>query len=330
MTLGVLAFSGQVTIVDQEGKHEATMFRFLCAYAGAGGKKLLPFGIGGGLKTLYCCDLFYEAELDQRKERVTNRDPCQRTRDLANENLLFYWLELEQKSRYEQSLLTHGGQRRLLEQVQRYSIRLLIIDCEEDWTLVAGKETAEYASASFSELLEELTSQGVSVLIFTSGAKGRKAIPTLLGSLPGNRVSIKEDKNHPMTGGLRLLISREASHDGSSVPRKFVWWSKIEAGNFEFSCREEHFDDQRSPVREVQDERRERIKTLIAAGVTTQKELAERLDCDPATVNRDIRKLFKHGEVVMHPTTKKLSLPGSVPADDEDDSADAAQGELWD
>ncbi len=310
------------------------MLRFLSAYSGAAGKKLLPFGTGAGVKTLYCCDRFYESELEERTERVMNRDPYQSSRDRAKDNLLFYWLELEQRPRHEQSLLTHSGQRRLLEQVRRYGIRLLIIDTLDDWTLVAGKETAEYAPASFGELLEELTSQGVSVVIFMCGARGRKGMPALLGSLPCNRISIKEDKNHPIAGGLRLIVSREASHDASPVPRKFAWWSKIDTEkNLDFSCREEHFDDQKSAVQEARDERREKIKVLIAEGVTTQKELAEHLDCEPSTINRGVlREMIVSGEVLMDAKTKKLSLPCSdVPLDDDenDDDDGESTSAMW-
>ncbi|KVN13891.1 hypothetical protein WT09_16730 [Burkholderia stagnalis] len=334
MIIGVMALAGQVTVVDQEEKHEATMLRFLSAYAGSAGKKLLPFGIGAGVKTMYCCDRFYEAELEKRMERVMSRDPYQSSRDRAKENLVFYWLELEQRLRHEQSLRTHSGQRRLLEQVRRYGIRLLIIDILDDWTLVAGKETAEHAPASLCELLEEITSQGVSAVIFTCGTRGRKGIPALLGPLPCNKISIKEDKSHPIAGGLRLIISREASHDASPVPRKFAWWSKIDTEkNLDFSCREEHFDDQKSAVQEARDERREKIKVLIAEGATTQKELAEHLDCEPSTINRGVlREMIASGEVLKDPKTKKLSLPGPdapLDEDENDDDDDESTIAMW-
>ncbi|TAM51527.1 MAG: hypothetical protein EPN57_17340 [Paraburkholderia sp.] len=332
--IGVLALAGQVTIVDQEKKHEAAMFRFLCAYAGAGRKKLLPFGLGAGVRTLYCCDRFYEADLHDRMERVKVRDPYPSSRDRARENLVRYWLELEQKSRYEQSLVTQSGQRQLLEQARRHDSRLLIFDALDDWTLMESKETAENLPATFSELLEKLTSRGISVLIFTSGTKGRKIIPALLGPLPYNKVFIRKDKGRRVPGSLRLLVSREASHDASPVPCEFVWWSKIDVdGNFDFSCKEEHFVEQKSAVQEARDERHDKIKALIGNGVTSQKEMVGPLDCDASTVNRAVKELVERGEVLKDRKTKKLSLPGSdTPPAGSTDSAptnDDASGKEW-
>ena len=310
MVLGVLAFAGQVTLVEQEGRHEAAMFRFLCPYTGAGGKNLLPLGVGAGVRTLYCCDRFYEDEIEERRQRVTRRDPYQSSRDRAKENLQFYYLELDQDTRHSQSLLTPGGHQRLMDLVRRHNVQLLVIDDVEVWTPQVGKKTGEHSPVSLSGLLEELTARGISVLIFTSGAKGRRAVPTLLGSLPHKKLSIKEDKRHPMPGGVRLVISREASHDTSPVPRNFVWWSKIDTDeNFDFSCREGDFVEQKSPSKKAIEDHREAIKAMIGEGVPTQKEIADRLRVHPSTICHHIDYLVQHGEVLMDRQKKKLSLP---------------------
>jgi hypothetical protein len=110
-----------------------------------------------------------------------------------------------------------------------------------------------------------------------------------------------------MPGGVRLVISREASHDTSPVPRNFVWWSKIDTDeNFDFSCREEHFVEQKS----AKDARRDEIKGLIAAGVTHQNKMVPILGRNASNVCRGVlREMLKSGEVLMDRQTKELSLP---------------------
>jgi Mn-dependent DtxR family transcriptional regulator len=70
---------------------------------------------------------------------------------------------------------------------------------------------------------------------------------------------------------------------------------------------------------------------LIAEGVTQQKEIAARLDVDPATIFRDSEELVRRGEIIKNPKTGALSLPdGKAPlaegtegsTNDDDESVD--------
>lgn len=314
---GTLAVAGKITLVYQYANPRSGLYRYFMTHCIAGGKDMLPLGRGAAVPVLYFHEESETDEVAIRKNLISERDPYETTRKRARENIRHYCLRRE--DRIERSLLTRPGQHALWSALE--GAQAVIIDCPEGSTKVARKDAASVSAAvtvaPLSELLERLVARGIAVVIFAR-APGRNKMepPAWLDGLPCNMVYVEEDHKNPMQGGARLTFYRDAINELDRTPRRFTWWWTVdEDGKLDFSCREDDFIESASPAQQAQNERREKIKELIAGGVTKQKELAGHFDVAASTINRGVlKKMIENGEILKAEKTGALSLPVSPDA----------------
>jgi len=309
-----LAVAGEITLIFQYANPDSGVYRGFLAHCIGGRKYLRPLGLGAGVPVLYCQEESEAKRIAKRRYLISERDPCETTRRRANANIRDY--VLKRKDRIDRSLMAREGQHALWTELDPQT-RAVIIDSYEGFTRVAAKDNVGASvTAPFSELLEKLTARGIAVVIFAK-APGRNKMepPVWLDGLKCNMVYVEEDRKNPMRRGARLTFCRDAIDEFDGALRAFTWWWTVDGDHkLDFSCREEHFVEPLSPKQQTRQDRLESIKKLIAEGVTQQKEIAARLDVDPATIFRDSEELVRRGEIIKDPMTGALSLPdGKAP-----------------
>lgn len=306
---GSLAVPGEITLVVQYANPDSGVYRSYIEYCIAGGKRLLPLGLGAGVPVLCCHEESETKRIATRRQLISERDPYETTRKRAKANVRDYILQ--RKDRIEGSLRTRAGQHALWSELDSKT-QAVIIDSLEGFTKVAGKDaSAVSAAVPLSEWLERLTARGIAVVIFAK-AQGRNKMepPAWLDGLTCNMVYIEEDRKNPMSGGAQLTCYRNAINELDRARRRYTWWWAVDDDDkLDFSCREEHFVEPLPIKKRSYQDRLEAIPKLIAEGITQQNEIATRLGVDASTICRDTEKLAKRGKVIKHSQTGALSLP---------------------
>lgn len=302
------AAAGEITLVYQCGNPDSGVYRYFLAHCIAGGKYLLPLGLGAGVAVTYCHEESEAGRIATRRELISERDPYETSRERAKANIQHYILR--RKDRIERSLVTQEGQHALWSDLAPKT-QAVFIDSLEGFTKVAKRDASGGSAATpLSELLERLTERGIAIVIFAK-APGRNKMepPAWLDGLTCNMVYFEEDRKNPMQGGARLIVYRDAINARDRAPRRYTWWWVVgEDGKLDISCREEHFVEPLSPKQQAQEKRFEEIKRLIESGLTQQSDIAVRLSVHPSTIFHATEKLERRGEIIKAPNGA-LSLP---------------------
>lgn len=256
----------------------------LIAYCIAGGKNFDPFGQGAGVTVLFCSGNGDPHEDKSLQELISQRDPHQSSRDRASQNLHIYQRE------YQDDLPifidTHEGQNALRNSIPK-GCQLVVFDNKQAW--FKGKFSKRDDMAKVSPWLSALNRDGIAVLFFEHATKNRANTNELVRK-PSNIIQLTTDPAAPTGIGGGFNIVRKKTDVNDKVPSMFQFWYKVVDGKFDFGW--EFRDLSNATVtKQIEMNLRQMQVELLLAEDKQQKEIAEILKVDAATICRDAAAL---------------------------------------
>jgi hypothetical protein len=272
--------SDTVAVVAQK-EIDAQGLALLIAYCISAGKGFAPFGVGAGVPVLFCNGYGDQQADISLLKMISQRDPSERARERASENLHIYHREFESDPPFH--IDTYEGQAALRRSLPK-GCKLVIFDAAAAWFCGAKWDPLE--SAKVKPWLRALNREGVAVLIFESDLK-KVSITSGMIRKPSNYIYLTPDPAAPTEFGGGFNIVRKKTSTSDKIPSTIQFWYKVVDGKFDFGWEFRDVADAATAKQVAILQRQMQVETLLL-GNMEQKEIAEELRVHAATISRDV------------------------------------------
>ena len=266
---------------------DARMLALFAAYCVAGGKDFLPFGAATASPVVY-----FSSKVDpladwKRLGLIRRRDPFSSSQKRASKNLHYY-------NRHENgdkhAYLNSQYDQKWFSRVIPPGTRLVVIDNVDAFTK-SGKMLDAIEGSDAHAFLEQLNAEGIAVMLIDANPK--KGNPLSTAVMQGdaeNVITLTYDQGAPHEFGGGFNIERQKRQDDDTTPRRFQFWWKVVKGQFDFGWELRKKLDPKASKKVEMLERQMKVDQLLSEN-KTQREIADLLEFDAATISRDMAKL---------------------------------------
>lgn len=140
------------------------------AYAIAGGKEVLPWGMGSGMPIAYLDGEMRAAGIQERFKLLENRNPCEITKDLAREN--FHIVSRAYIGDAIGSIDTNEGQKSI-DALIPATVKLIVVDNLSAWTSGGREDGNSWATIKNWLIMRKVRGTAV-LLIHHTGKNGQQ------------------------------------------------------------------------------------------------------------------------------------------------------------